>query len=179
MRASVLGILLCLGITVAAPARSEAEPPVPVQETKGPSPGGAALRSLILPGWGQAANGKWLKGAAALGAYAGFLGWSVSLHQDRQDALGRMHAAVDETERLYWKNEADRLESERNGKYWLAGLVMLVSMADAYVDGYLRDFDKRMDADVGWIPVGDEGAWGLRVTAFLDGDDASRGRRSR
>jgi hypothetical protein len=137
----------------------------------GPSPGGAALRSLVLPGWGQAANGRWLKSAVAFGVYAGYLGWGISLNQDKQDAVGRFNAAATDSARAVWEAEVDRLDSDRNGKYWIAGFATLMSMLDAYVDAHLRNFDKRMDAEVGWIPVsGGEPALGIRLTLTWDGD---------
>jgi hypothetical protein len=123
---------------------------------KGPSPRTAALSSLVLPGAGQAANRAWLKSAAFLGAYGGFLGWAAALNQDKQDAEGKLHAAASDSDRLAWAAEVDRLDDARNAKYWLMGLTALLSMADAYVDAHLRGFDRRMDAEVGWAP-GEEG----------------------
>ena len=118
----------------------------------------------MLPGWGQATNGRWLKGTAFLGAYAGFIGWGVSINQDKQDAQGELNAAESDSARAYWTAEVDALRNSRNAKYWLAGLTALLAVADAYVDAHLKNFDERMDADVGLIPVGDHPALGLRVT---------------
>ncbi len=134
----------------------------------GPSPGGAALRSMVLPGWGQAYDGKWIKAGLFLGAYAGLWAWSISIHQDRMDAIGKLHAAADDAGRAHWQAEVDRLENDRNGKYWLAGLVLLLSMADAYVDAQLFHFDRRMDAPVALVPAPAGDGLALRVTVPLD-----------
>jgi hypothetical protein len=131
---------------------------------------------LILPGWGQAANGRWIKSALAFGFYAGYVAWGVSLNQDKQDALGAFNAAQTDSARAVWAAEADRIDSDRNGKYWIAGFVLLLSMADAYVDAHLRHFDERMDADVGLIPAGGEPALGVRLTFAWDEDSVNRRR---
>jgi hypothetical protein len=142
----------------------------------GPSPGSVALRSLVLPGWGQAANGRWLKAAAALGIYGGFWAWGVNLNQDKQDAEGSLHAAPEE-EQGFWTAEVNRLDDARNAKFWFAGLTLILAVTDAFVDAHLRGFDQEIDAEVGWIPDGerDGGMLGFRVTAPLD----DGGRRAR
>ncbi len=161
-RAWVLVLALLFGLV---PAARGAEPaPGPGALSRGPSPGSVALRSMVLPGWGEAANGKWLKSAAFFGAYGGLWAWAISIHQDKMDAIGRMNAASTDAERLQWRLEADRLESSRNGKLWLAGLTLLLSMADSYVDAHLRNFDRRMDATVGWIPDSGDPVLGVSVS---------------
>ena len=144
---------------------------------RGPTPGGAALRSFVLPGWGQAANHKWIKTVGFLGAYAGFWAWSISLHQERMDAVGSLNAAGTDSARTYWTAEIDRATSARNGKYWMAGLTLLLSVADAYVDAALTNFDKRMDADVGFVPSGEDPALGVRLSVAWDGPAVNRQRR--
>jgi hypothetical protein len=161
------------------PARITPGKPAAVWMGRGPSPGGAALRSFILPGWGQAANHKWLKTVGFLGAYAGFWAWSISLHQERMDAVGRFNAASTDSARSRWKAEIDRTTSARNGKYWMAGLTLLLSVADAYVDAALANFDKRMDADVGFVPAGEDPAVGIRLSLAWDTPDSGGSRRNR
>jgi hypothetical protein len=147
---------VCLGVAVfvlaaAAPAAAQSM-------NEGPSPGVAALKSLVLPGWGQAANGKWLKGSVVFSAYAGFIGWGVALNQDVQDARGLGQTDF----------EIDQLQRSRNAKYWLAGLTALLSMADAYVDAHLNNFDERIDAEVGFLPTHDGPVLAFALTARLD-----------
>jgi hypothetical protein len=171
-RVLVAALVLFL-IVPAVPAGTGAEP----LYGKGPSPGSVALRSLVLPGWGQAANGRWIKAAIAFGAYGGFWAWAVSLNQDKQDATGSLHTAASLSDSLYWVSEVRRLKDGRNAKFWFAGLTLLLSITDAYVDAHLRGFDDRIDAKVGWIPSGSDGdaILGVRVTAALD-DGGSQGR---
>jgi len=146
---------------------------------RGPSPGGAALRSFILPGWGQAANHKWVKTVLFLGAYSGFWASSISFHQDRMDAVGGYNAAVTDSARSYWKAKFDRATAARNGKYWMAGLTLVLAMADAYVDAALANFDQRMDADVGFVPTSEDPVLGVRLTMAWDGTDTRASRRDR
>jgi hypothetical protein len=160
-------------LVLAAAVSAAAEP----LAGSGPSPGSAALRSLVLPGWGQAANGRWLKTVIAGGVYGGFWAWAVSLNQDVQDAKAERNAAVDDTERAAWALEVENRKDARNAKYWFAGLTMILAVTDAYVDAHLKGFDKRIDANVGWIPDGGGGSGmlGIRVTAALgDGEAAAR-----
>ncbi|MDZ7724683.1 MAG: DUF5683 domain-containing protein [candidate division KSB1 bacterium] len=90
-------------------------------------PRGAMLRSAIVPGWGQFYNGKWLKGTIIAGAQVGLITNAVVLHQ-------YMKQADSESERdFYWDN--------RNLSLWWLGASVLYSMADAYVDAHLSDFD--------------------------------------
>ena len=132
---------------------------------EGPPPGRVALQSFVLPGWGQAANGQWLKGTVVFAVYGGFIGWGVSLNQDVQEAKGQGQSDF----------EIDSLKRSRNAKYWLAGLTALLAMADAYVDANLRNFDEQIDAEVGFLPTEDGPVFAVSVTARLE----SPGGRSR
>ena len=136
-----------------------AAPPAAAQSLdEGPPPGRAAFQSLVLPGWGQAANGQWLKGTVAFAAYAGFIGWGIALNQDVQEAKAQGLSNF----------EIDGLRRSRNAKFWLTGLTALLSMADAYVDAHLHNFDERIDAEVGFLPTDDGPVLAVSVTARLD-----------
>lgn len=86
-------------------------------------------RSVLVPGWGQAHNRKWLKAALFAGA-EGALVYGI-LEEDRlakdadeagDFALGAAHRA----------NKKDYL--------WWGAFVVLLSAGDAYVDAHLRGF---------------------------------------
>ncbi len=96
-----------------------------------PDPTGAMLRSLILPGWGQFYNGKWFKGILIGGAEIGFLTNAIVLNQYLQSA----ETEIDRN--YYWEN--------RNLSIWLLGATILYSMADAYVDAHMADFEASPD----------------------------------
>jgi hypothetical protein len=143
--------------------------PAGAQESKkheGPSPTASTLKSMVVPGWGQAANGKWLKGSVFFVAYFGFIGWGISLNQDVQDAKGI--GASDA--------ELASLERSRDLKFWFAGFTMLLAMVDAYVDAHLYKFDDRIDADVGYIPLRDGNMLGFRITTPIGLEKQERDR---
>lgn len=95
------------------------------------SPSGAALRSLVIPGWGQYYNGKKIKAGLAFAGEAGLLG--AALYWNSRAA---------EAKRA--NNEANQLlfEDWRNGCYWGLAALIVYSMLDAYVDAQLSDFDE-------------------------------------
>jgi len=101
------------------------------------SPSGAMWRSMFLPGGGQLYNRKYIKAALYGGGEIGFLYASLVQHrrykQARRDHLWQ---AAD-----FYENDRNRL------RWWLAGLI-LFSMADAYVDGQLWDFE--LEKDLAW-----------------------------
>ncbi len=98
------------------------------------SPRGAMLRSLFVPGWGQLYNGKWLKAIVIAGAEIGLIANAIIQNQ----------LAVRSTniyEREFYRNN-------RGLSLWWLGGVILYSMADAYVDAQLYNFDESPDLSV-------------------------------
>lgn len=103
-----------------------------LSRTQRKSPTGAMIRSLLIPGWGQFYNGKWLKAILVFGLEAGFIGAAVYYNQKAQDA------SQPEVNRRFYTDQ-------RNTNYWRTGVVILLSMLDAYVDAHLSDFDESPD----------------------------------
>lgn len=95
------------------------------------SPTGAMLRSMALPGWGQWYNEKRIKAVVIMGAEAGLVIDAIV-----QNQLAARSGA--DYEREYYRNN-------RSLAIWWLGAVILYSMADAYVDAHLFDFDERPD----------------------------------
>ena len=114
----------------------------PLKPGKQKNPTGAMLRSIFFPGWGQYYNGKYLKALLVFGLEAGFIGAAVyynqRAHDDQESAEGRAFYA-----------------DQRNTNYWRTGLVILLSMLDAYVDAHLSDFDESTDLSLRAFPVVD------------------------
>ncbi len=118
------------------PARQESndvseKTPAAADSMKAKNPTGAMLRSLFIPGWGQIYNGKWFKGVIIAGAEAGLVANAIVLNQWANEA-------TTEAEYLYYIDN-------RNLSFWLLGAAILYSMADAYVDAALADFDESPD----------------------------------
>jgi len=126
------------------PADTIPVPPFRVQPPT--SPVGAALRSLLLPGWGQSVAGRRVTGAV-------FIFWegltlTMTVKSARQlDYLKSIGA------------EAERLESKRaEVKDWAVLLVFnhLLAAAEAYVATHLWDFPADLTSKT--LPGGDVGA---------------------
>jgi hypothetical protein len=92
------------------------------------SPNGAMIRSLIIPGWGQWYNQKKLKAVVVFGTETGILINSIYLNQMTQKSTTT-------AEREYYLNNRNL------SNWWLVG-ALLFSVADAFVDAQLSDFDE-------------------------------------
>ncbi len=93
-----------------------------------PSPTGAMLRSLAVPGWGQWYNHKRFKAVVIAGAEVGLVVDAIVQNQLAASAKNIY-------DREYYRNN-------RSLAIWWLGAVILYSMADAYVDAHLFDFDE-------------------------------------
>lgn len=109
------------------------------------SPTGAMIRSLIIPGWGQLYNKKYVKAILAFSAEIGLITNSIYLNQ-------KYIASNTELEREFYINNRNL------SNWWLVG-VILFSMADALVDAHLSDFDESPDLSL------------LKITPIYNGDD--------
>ena len=129
----------------AAPRR-----PVPLPESRLAAPRWVMLRSLVVPGWGQAYNHAWIKAALVIGAEAG-LGFAIS--NDRRE-LDRLEEAVHVTQN---GSDADaeraavnafnaRLNTESTHQA-LLGVAVVYSVVDAYVDAHFRSFKVEFESD--------------------------------
>lgn len=95
-----------------------------------PSPTGAALRSLFIPGWGQMYARQPLKAVIYAGLEQGFI---YGIY--RQDKLYRYYSARgDESTANVYRNDRNRLG-------WYLTATLIVSVMDAYVDAHLYGFD--------------------------------------
>ena len=90
------------------------------------SPTGAALRSALLPGWGQLYNQKPYKAA---------LFFSVNSYMIYQ-IIANDHQ-FDKTKKRFYKRR-------RDNHSWYFGLTYLLNLMDAYVDAYLFGFERVM-----------------------------------
>lgn len=119
------------------------------------SPTGAMIRAIIFPGWGQWYNKKYFKAVLVFGAEIGLVTNSVYLNQ-------KYKASQTELEREFYINNRNL------SNWWLVG-VILFSMADAFVDAQLSDFDESPDLSSLIIsPVGSGGDVGVKVSLFIN-----------
>ncbi len=133
--------LFCVLFLAGGPALAQETPPdvLPQSQTTesaqdtviSKNPTGAMVRSIVLPGWGQFYNRKWLKGVVIAGAEIGLIANAVVLNQWANEA------ETDDERYFYLDN--------RNLSFWLLGATILYSMTDAYVDAHLFNFDDSPD----------------------------------
>lgn len=167
---AMLAMGLALGPTVAAqepvsPAAAidtSTVPPAPASVDTAASPGssisgrGAFVRSLVLPGWGQAYVGAPGRGAIYFALEAGSAWMAYKSYQQLSEARDAQ-AWLRQAGRLGENETLDVVESrEAQLEDWLAISIFLLlfSGADAYVTAQLADFDEH----VGVRPVMDGGA---------------------
>ena len=105
------------------------------------SPRAALVRSAVLPGWGQAATGHWLKALLFAGAGAGWL-TSAAVQSSR---VGDAPTPQEHEDRA----------ARRNTRVLLYLVTATLSAADAYVDAHLEDFE---------VDAGDLESPGVRLT---------------
>lgn len=119
-----------------------------------PSPGGALLRSLLFPGWGQFYNHRYAKG---LGSFLIESALIVELTKRWQKAdqlwkKSRSYPPDSEGRRIYQEKYIDA-ETRRNTYIWWTSGFILLSALDAYVDAYLfgfrKDFHEKLSLEVG------------------------------
>ena len=107
------------------------------------SPGKSVLLSTILPGLGQAENGRWAK-ASAFVVVGSLLVTKIIVESQRADRylyLSGKAGTNDEAEDLYagYVNHFDR----RDRLIWWAVGFWVYNMFDAYIDGHLFEFSRQ------------------------------------
>lgn len=146
---------------------------------RGPSPGGAFLRSLVVPGWGQGAVGSYVRGGIYFGGHLGntfMLLKTRSRLSDVRQRVDRRAAFVTQQillerpgliafpDSLAARVAADERVSELRGlesareqqqEDWLvwSGFWLLANAVDAYVAAQLADFPAEVLAE----PLEDRG----------------------
>jgi uncharacterized protein DUF5683 len=106
------------------------------------------LRSLVVPGWGQAANGSWTK-AVILGG--GEIALATAALADNRE-LDRLRRQIDvgtgdlDTQNALIDRYNHRLDL-LNTHEWLLGGVIVYALVDAYVDANFRHFRAEFETD--------------------------------
>ena len=163
-RNSLRGIVLGLVVTLlgVAPllAQEPAQEPAPTtpEIEYGPpvSPRGAFLRSLVLPGWGQAYVGATGRGAVYFTMASGSVWMSYVARRQLHDARAQQEwlrtaplpdPDPDPGADLPLDQDSEFVQARaRHFEDWVALSVFLFFFAgaDAYVSAYLADFDERI-----------------------------------
>lgn len=184
----LLGVitLVCAPPSIRAQEPVEPEPVVGEQEQNNDeiTPGGAFLRSLILPGWGHAATGAHFRGAFYVAAQSGAV-WMLTKSMAQHREAGRFRAAEVHAARERFRTsgvvrpDSLRILAERDPgvEAWdeliearsqqvedwasLAIFLVLLGATDAFVAGHLMDHPEPLSMDVAPLPGG---GWSFRVS---------------
>jgi len=151
----VVGCLaLLLALQAGAADSTEVAP-----HRKAKSPTGAMIRSMLVPGWGQVYNGKYLKALVYAGTQLSFL-YGAHVQNNRYHHYRDIGYNVD----------ADFYQSDRNRLLWWLFGITLVSMGDAFVDAHLSQFDVSDDLSARIEPHvdPDQAAIVLSLSIFFD-----------
>ena len=121
-------LIITLLISVAAGENSE--------ELKQKDPKKAFVFSLI-PGMGQAYNGKWIKSALVIGLeVSSYISW-----QDNANKYKRF-------DQNNYPLSRHRYMEKRNKYAWWIGIIYFYAMIDAVVDSHLHSFNDLMDEPI-------------------------------
>ena len=110
----------------------------PVDETEWPNPTTTMLKSVVVPGWGQITNKRYVKAGIAIGLETWFITGALVSWGKANDALDRFESDPGNIE---YFNEYQYYWGQRSDFLWLLGLTVFVSMFDAYVDAHLRPYE--------------------------------------
>ena len=116
-------------------------------------------RSALVPGWGQWTNGRHLKSVLVAGGEVAVGLQLLDAHEDTEDALDRQSAAIaagDDAAAALAGAEYDAAFERRATWAWVTALAIALSMADAYVDAHLLQFDADFGPDPGIIDDEDD-----------------------
>jgi len=97
------------------------------------------MRSVAIPGWGQAHNGKWLKMVLIGGTESAFIYGAINEDRLARDAARRGGEHPEES--YYWGQVSEDHKSSKRDYIWWGAFTLLVSMGDAFVDAHLKGFD--------------------------------------
>lgn len=153
--------LVSLLLISASPVVGQATAPVP-DSADVVSPRGAFVRSLVVPGWGQAVVGSPARGAAYFALESVSLWMALRSNRRLDDARAQQRLlraagqiAADQETGLVGAREQQREDWITLSMFWL-----FFAGADAYVAAYLKDFGEHVGVRPG-------GAGTLRLEATL------------
>lgn len=146
MRKTVL-IIILLTLFFVLSATLDAQESLLKKKQDNPSPTGALLRSLAVPGWGQFYNGKYVK-AAVIGIGESLLIYQTVYYWKRSDKYQDLYLNEDDSDLRQSKfQQFDRYRDLRNQHIWFLGIAVFYSMFDAYVDAHLKNIDVDLAPD--------------------------------
>ena len=104
--------------------------------------------SMTIPGGGQFYNKSYFKGgiyAALEFSLAGAVYYSINKKNESEDKIEKLKEQINgynRTEMNKLKKDAEYYSNNRDKYIWLTAASILLSMGDAYVDSYFKNFKK-------------------------------------
>ena len=122
------------------------------------NPTKALFKSMLVPGWGQLANGSPVRAVI----YAGLDAWFISAALHYKTQASDFRDLYSQTTNVELRNDYYDLfndrRDERNKFTWFAVIVTFVAMFDAYVDAHLSGFPSQKNHPVDLsLEAGDKG----------------------
>ena len=137
----------------------------PAKPSRFSTPRWVMLRSLVVPGWGQAHNGAWIKAAAVAATEVAFT-TRVVADQRELDRLAENVARARASDDIDLEEAAVAAYNERLdasfARQYLLGAVVVYALVDAYVDAHFRHFKVEFETDPA-LPEGMPEEVGVRV----------------
>jgi len=118
------------------------------KKREGPSPTLTMFKSVLVPGWGQVANGKYVKAGVVFVVESYFIYKWIYYAGKASDWRNKWQSASPGLKGTYFVKYADYRDT-RNSFVWYTGLTVFISMFDAYVDAHLQDFPKDIPTQAG------------------------------
>lgn len=126
------------------------------------APTTALFKSMVVPGWGQWGNKKYIKAII----FASFDTWMIAraIHYKKtaRDLFDQFESASDVSTRNYYYDLYSHQRDQRNKYTWFAVITSFFSMFDAYVDahlsGYPSEKNEGNDVKIGVVPTDYNGA---------------------
>ena len=113
-----------------------------VDSVKAPAPTIALLKSVVVPGWGQISNGKYIKAGVVIALETTLIGTYIHYKNKTEDARDAFESApLEDKSRLF--REFDGAKDQRNRFAWFCATMIFISMFDAYVDAHLANFPRK------------------------------------
>jgi hypothetical protein len=113
----------------------------------------ALFKSMLVPGWGQIGNKKYIKAGVIITLEVTLVGTIMHYADKTSDARDAFDSAND-TNRARMFTEYMDAKSQRNRFGWMLGTLVFLSMFDAFVDAHLAPFpkyDKQVALDISMI----------------------------
>ena len=121
------------------------------------------LRSVVVPGWGQWANGRHVKAAVVAVGEGYLLVRAVDYGRQERAKWREAGAATDPVEKGKLERRHLALGSHRRDFTWWSVFAGLLSMGDAYVDAQLGNFDAEFEPQGTGALGGPDSGWRASV----------------